>query len=112
MVTAGLNMAIREVLEEELQNSLRMEQRYSEALAKLPKGSLVRKIVKGRPYNYLVTRDEAGKVKLVYKGVVAPEEIAHYQQIKEQRLQYRRLRAKAREQIRFIRRALRAKSAV
>ena len=105
-------MAIREVLEEELQNSLRMEQRYSEALAKLPKGSLVRKFVKGHPYHYLVMRDDAGKVKLDYKGIVAPDEIVKYQQIKEQRAQFRRLRAKAREQIRFIRRALRAKSAV
>lgn len=105
-------MAIREVLEEELQNSLRMEQRYSEALGKLPKGSLVRKFVKGHPYHYLVMRDDAGKVKLVYKGIVAPEEIAQYQHIKEQRAQFRRLRAKASEQIRFIRRALRAKSAV
>ncbi|MEI8206825.1 MAG: hypothetical protein WCG03_08100 [Kiritimatiellales bacterium] len=105
-------MAIREVLEEELKNSLRMEQRYSEELDKLPQGSLVAKRVKGHVYHYLVLRDEAGQVKLVYKGKVEPEEIARYAEIKQQRAQYRNLRAKAREQIRFLRRALRAEAAV
>jgi len=105
-------MAIREVLEEELENSLRMEQRYSEALDQLPKGSLVQKRVKGHSYYYLVMRDEAGRVKQVYKGRPEPEEIARYAEIKKQRAQYRNLRAKAREQIRFLRRALHAKAAV
>ncbi len=104
-------MAIREILEEELENSLRMERRYSEELARLPKGSLVRKKVKGRYYHYLVFREE-GRVKLVYKGKVDREEIDRYARIKEQRAQYRQLRSKAREQIRFIRRALNAKAAV
>ena len=105
-------MAIREVLEEELKNSLRMEQRYSEELDKLPQGSLVQKNIKGHVYHYIVLRDEAGQVKLVYKGKVEPEEIVRYAEIKQQRAQYRNLRAKAREQIRFLRRALRADAAV
>jgi len=105
-------MAVREVLEEELENSLRMEQRYSEELNKLPKGSLVQKNVKGHFYHYLVLRDEAGRVKQIYKGKLDPEEVARYAQIKKQRAQYRRLRSKVREQIRFLRRALRAKAAV
>lgn len=105
-------MAIREVLEEELENSLRMERRYSEELDKLPKGSLVQKKVKGHVYYYLVMRDDAGQVKQVYKGKVGSEELARYAAAKKQRAQYRNLRAKAREQIRFLRRALRAKSAV
>jgi hypothetical protein len=105
-------MAIREVLEEELSNSLRMEQRYSEELKKLPRGSLVEKNVKGHAYSYLVLRDESGAVKLIYKGKPDPEEAARYREIKKQRAQYRHLRAKAREQIRFLRRALRAKASV
>jgi hypothetical protein len=105
-------MAIREVLEEELENSLRMEQRYSDELQKLPRGSLVQKVVKGHVYHYLVYRDESGRVRQVYKGRPAPEEIARYAALKKKRAQYRNLRAKAREQIRFLRRALRAKAAV
>lgn len=102
-------MAIREILEEELENSLRMEQRYSEALDKLPKGSLVQKKVKGHVYHYLVFRGENGAVKQVYKGHPEPEELARYAEVKKQRAQYRRLRAEVRGQIRFIRRALRTK---
>jgi len=105
-------MAIREVLEEELENSLRMEQRYSKELDKMPQGSLVQKRIKGHVYYYLVLRDEAGKVKLLYKGKVEPEEIARYKEIKQQRAQYRNLRAKVRGQIRFLRRALSAKASV
>jgi len=105
-------MAIREVLEEELENSLRMEQRYSEELDQLPPGSLVQKRIKGHLYHYLVLRDESGKVKLIYKGKAEPEEIARYAEIKQQRAQYRNLRAKVRAQIRFLRRALHAKAAV
>ena len=104
-------MAIREVLEEELENSLRMEQRYSQELGKLPLGSLVQKNIKGHVYHYLVLR-EAGRVKLVYKGKLDPKQVARYAEIKQQRAQYRGLRSKAREQIRFIRRALRAKASV
>jgi hypothetical protein len=59
-----------------------------------------------------VLRDEAGKVKLLYKGKVEPEEIARYKEIKQQRAQYRNLRAKVRGQIRFLRRALSAKASV
>lgn len=108
----GADMAIRELLEEELANSLRMEQRYTEELEKLPKGSLVRKTVNGHEYYYIVMRDEQGKVKLVYKGKVDAAERKRYQLTKAKRAQYRKLRTKVRSQIRFIRRALRAKAAV
>jgi hypothetical protein len=105
-------MAIREVLEEELENSLRMEQRYSEALDQLPKGSLIQKKVKGHVYHYLVFRDGNGDVKQVYKGHVEPAEVARFAEVKKQRAQYRHLRAQVRAQIRFLRRALRANDAV
>ena len=41
-------MAIKELLKEELGNSLRMERDYRRALAKLPRGSVVKKIIRGR----------------------------------------------------------------
>lgn len=113
MITGtGAIMAIREVLEEELENSLKLEARYSRELVKLPKGSIVRKKVKGREYYYLVFRDDDGQVKQVYKGKLSEDEVERYRVIKEKRAQFRNLRAKARAQIRFIRRALNAKEAV
>ena len=48
---------IKSVLKEELENSLRMKSDYERELAKLPKGSLIKKRIKGHEYYYLVFRD-------------------------------------------------------
>jgi len=45
-------MAIKELLKEELANSLRMERDYRRALAKLPRGCLVKKIIHRMAYYY------------------------------------------------------------
>ena len=60
---------IKGVLREELENSLRMENGYERELAKLPRGSLIKKKVKGHEYYYLLLR-EHGRVKFIYKGKV------------------------------------------
>ena len=68
-------MVIKSVLKEELVNSGRMKQRYEQELAKLPRGSLVKRTIKGHEYVYLVYRNE-GKVKSEYKGKsVSPADI-------------------------------------
>ena len=46
MVTAEKMNVIKGVLEEELQNSIRMKKQYERALSELPKGSLVEKKIK------------------------------------------------------------------
>ena len=48
--------AIKGVLKEELKNSLEMKKNYERELVKLPKGSLVKKKIKGKEYYYLVER--------------------------------------------------------
>jgi len=53
---------IKSVLKEELANSLAMKRDYERELARLPKGSLVKKKIKGHEYYYLQVR-EKGKVK-------------------------------------------------
>ena len=102
-------MAIREILEEELENSLRMEKEYSAQLDKLPRGSLIKRVRNKQQYFYIVYR-ENGKVCLDYVGKdVSAEMKEKYREAKVRRAQYRRLRSQVRGQIRFIRRALRAK---
>jgi hypothetical protein len=102
-------MAIREILEEELENSLRMEKEYSAQLEQLPRGSLVKRVRNKQAYYYIVYR-ENGKVCLDYVGKDVSDEMKEkYREAKAKRAQYRRLRADVRRQIRFIRRALRAK---
>ena len=103
---------IKNVLEEELANSLAMKKDYEKELAKLPKGSLIKKNVKGHEYYYLVVR-EKGKVEFIYKGKkVSDKEINKYKQAKEYRAKYRKLLSEIKKQIKFLRSALRGKKSV
>lgn len=102
---------IKGVLKEELENSLQMKKNYERELAKLPKGSLIKKKVKGHEYYYLVLR-ENGKVKFIYKGKVSQDEIKKYKEAKEYRAKYRNLLSQVKKQIRFLRSSLRGKEAV
>jgi len=103
---------IKSVLEEELANSLAMKKDYEKELAKLPKGSLIKKSVKGHEYYYLVVR-EKGKVKFIYKGKkVSKKEIQKYKQAKEFRAKYRKLLSEVKKQIKFLRSTLRGKKSV
>ena len=65
---------IKGVLEEELENSLRMKKEYEKAIKALPQGALVKKEIRGHSYYYLMKR-EGLKVKFVYKGKLPKEEI-------------------------------------
>ena len=102
---------IKGVLKEELVNSRRMKKNYERELAKLPRGSLVKKKVKGHEYYYLLLR-EKGKVKLIYKGKVLESEIKKYREAKEYRAKYRKLLSQVKKQIRFLRSTLRGKESI
>lgn len=103
---------IKSMLEEELANSLAMKKNYEKELAKLPRGSLIKKNVNGHEYYYLVVREE-GKVKFTYKGKkVSVKEVQKYQSAKEYRAKYRRLLSEVKSQIKFLRSALRGKKSV
>ena len=103
--------AIKGVMREELVNSLQMKKDYERELAKLPKGSLIKKKIKGHEYYYLLVR-EAGKVKMTYKGKVSGDVIQKYKEVKEYRAKYRKLLSQVKKQIRFLKGALRGKEAV
>ena len=103
---------IKGVLREELENSLRMKQDYERELAKLPKGALVKKKIKGHEYYYLVLR-EKGKVKFIYKGkTVSEAELRKYKEAKEYRAKYRKSLSQVKKQIKFLRSALRGKEPI
>jgi hypothetical protein len=88
-----------------------MQDSYERELKKLPKGSLVKKCIKGRDYYYLLMR-EAGKVKFVYKGKVSADEIKKYAEVKALRARYRHLLSRVKKQVRFLRSSLRGKESV
>jgi len=102
---------IKGVLAEELENSLRMERGYRNALNKLPKGCLSAKNIKGHKYYYLVQR-EGSSIKYLYKGKISQKEINKYKEIKTSRARYRNLLSKVKRQVKFLRSSLRGKEAV
>jgi hypothetical protein len=102
---------IKNVLKEELGNSLQMEKDYLRELARLPKGSLVKKKVKGHEYFYVILR-ENGKVRFHYKGKLSPDEIKKYEEEKFYRAKYRKSLSNLRKQIKFLRSSLRGKQSV
>ena len=104
-------MSIKAVLREELDNSMRMQERYEQELSKLPKGSLVKRLIKGRDYYYLVYRED-GKVRSVYRGRPKPAEIAKYREARDQRAKFRKLLSQAKRQVRFLRGVLRGKEPI
>ena len=104
-------MSIKSVLREELDNSLHMQERYEQELSKLPRGSLVKRRIKGHEYYYLVYRED-GKVRSVYRGKPDPAEIARYRAARDQRGKYRKLLSKVKRQVRFLRGVLRGKEPV
>jgi len=102
---------IKGVLAEELENSLRMQEEYNEALKKLPKGCLAIKKIRGHEYYYLAKRIN-DKVKYIYKGKISEEEKKQYEEAKELRAKYRKLLSQVKKQIRFLRSSLRGKEAI
>jgi len=99
---------IKGILEEELQNSLRMKKQYEKALKKLPKGCLVKKQIKGHNYYYLASRKN-NKVRFVYKGKISEEEKNKYIEAKKLRAKYKKLFSQSNKQISFLRKALNAR---
>ena len=105
-------MVIKSILREELENSLRMQKRYEQELAKLPKGSLVKRVIKEHEYYYLVYR-ENGKVRSVYRGKSpSKKDLLKYQEAKELRSKYRKALSQVKKQIRYLRGALRGKEEI
>ena len=102
---------IKNVLAEELQNSLRMKQEYEKALKRLPKGCLSIKEIKGHKYYYLVWR-EKGELKHLYKGKILQDEIKKYDEAKKYRSKYRKLLSQVKKQIKFLKSSLRGKQAI
>ena len=101
---------IKGVLKEELENSCDMLKRYQEEIAKI-KGCLIRKKIGKRYYYYLVKR-QGKKVKFMYKGPISEEIKKAYVKQRKMLSKYRKLLLQVKNQIKFIRRALRGKETV
>jgi hypothetical protein len=105
-------MAIKGVLKEELDNSIRMKEKYEEELSRLPVGSLIKKKIRGHVYYYVVLREE-GKVKFNYKGKNVSEDLVNeYSKAKDLRNKYRHSISQLKKQIKFLKGALRGQESI
>ena len=104
-------MVIKNVLREELNNSLRMEKGYLNKLKQLPRGSLCIKKRKGHSYYYLIIRENK-KVRSIYKGKLSSAEITKNQEVKKLRAKYKNLLSKVKKQVKYLRSTLRGKEEV
>ncbi len=94
-------MFIIGMLKEELENSVRARDAFIRAMEKLPRGSLVRKVIGGHQYYYLAQR-EGRKVRFNYVGKLNEPELKRYIDAKEYRVRYRRQISEIDKQIKFI----------
>lgn len=104
-------MFIKDMLNEELENSLQIKQDYEHALNELPRGSLVLKNIGGRPYYYMAYR-EGAKVKFDYLGKLSGEEIKGYEDAKKNKNRYRQHLREVNKQVKFLKKVLRAKQSI
>ena len=100
-----LPMIIKEMLKEELAFSCQLREQYLQELARLPKGALIKKRIKGQIYYYLHYR-EGGKLHCPYLGKLDAKALAQYQRIAAERAQKRRWLQKLNAEIAFIEKAL------
>jgi len=100
-------MSLKDVLKEEIDNAVRLQQRYQQEMARLPKGSLVEKSIKGRKYYYCVYRNDTGKVCFDYIGKDVPEKKKkEFAAVKKKRAQYRKLISQLNREVKFLRKSV------
>lgn len=105
-------MVIKSILREELENSRQMLERYARELVGLPRGSMVKRNIKGHEYYYLVYR-ENGKFRSDYKGKSVPDKILRqYEEAKNLRAKYRKAMSQLKKQIRYLEGVLRGKEEI
>ena len=100
---------IKDLLREELENSLRLRVDYKEELKKRPGGSIIVKDIRGHNYYYLAYRD-AKKVKFIYKGKkISKDDIEKLKELRRLRAKYKKLIQKLDKRIKYLKKALHGK---
>ena len=100
---------IKDLLKEELENSMRMKSNYKDAIQKQPGGSIVKKKIRGHIYLYLAYQ-QGGKVRFIYKGKeLSQDEKRKLEESRRLRAKYKDLIEKLSKRIKYLRKALRGK---
>ena len=100
---------IKDLLKEELENSLRLRKDYKEALKKHPGGSIIKKEIKGHIYYYVAFRD-GKKIRFVYKGKkLSVDDLRKLKESKRLRIKYKNLINKLNKRVQYLKKALHGK---
>jgi len=100
---------IKDLLKEELENSLRLRKDYKDALKKHPGGSIIKKAIKGHIYYYVAFRD-GKKVRFVYKGKkLSVEDLRKLKESKRLRIKYKNLINKLNKRAQYLKKVLHGK---
>lgn len=98
---------VKNVLIEELESSMKVQERYLKAIAEFPKGSLSKKKINGKEYYYLLYRD-GSRVKTDYLGKSSDDKVKDYRDKIARRKRYERLLKEVRQKIDYLQRAINA----
>ena len=101
---------LKGLLEEELENSIRIEKSYEDALRSFPRGSLAKKKINGHYYYYLFYRESQGKVKSRYLGKLSEIQVKELEEQIQKRRNYEKLMREAARQIIYLRKVIRVRS--
>jgi hypothetical protein len=83
--------------------------RQTQELARLPRGSFILRIIRGRKYGYLTYR-EGNKVKQKYLGAMSRESIDHFKSLALKKKSLKEKLKSVRAQKNILERALRGKA--
>jgi len=100
--------AIRETVQEELEKTLDIRQRYTEELEALPRGCLRRRVVKSQEYFYRVFR-EGKKIKDIYLGKLSEEQINAHNESRLKRKACKEAIRELNQHISYLKRILKVK---
>ncbi len=98
------------LLEEELENSIRIEKNYKDALRSFPRGSLSKKNINGNYYYYLFFRENPGKVTSRYLGKLSEAQVKELEEQIQKRRNFEKLMREAARQIVYLRKVLRVRA--
>jgi hypothetical protein len=99
---------LKGILSEELVNARQKLRVYEKELARLPKGSIVSKRIKGHLFHYLAYR-KGQRMVFKYHGKLSDKDLEKFRSIKKQRVQFRGYISEMKKQIRYLERILKGR---
>lgn len=96
---------VKGVLQEELERSLSLKEKYEKKLNQYPQGYLLERKMGGKVYHYLSYR-EGDRIRQKYLGVLSPEEMKKYKERIKDKKALRQQLVEVKANIKYLERLL------